>query len=235
MLSGPTRTDLLLNLLVFAGSMQVAWLSVMLIRRGIRPAVIQRMLPPFFAVWALMWPVYSAGLWVWAGLGLLALPVVLAGILKQPFWLALRQAWSAPPRQRGSWPAPMHMLPLFQLLAALAVAAAWFQQIPEFGFGLALSLCLAFPAADLLDRTGIVPLKFPTHPEQTLPGHLALIMASALLIAWSLHVYHGIDWRPLLIATLIAGIAGSVTRALMPGGLNQPAALLLMGATLWML
>ncbi|HXH71938.1 MAG TPA: hypothetical protein VNI58_03900 [Mariprofundaceae bacterium] len=235
MLPIPTQTDLLLNLLVLAGGMQVAWLSAMLVRRGVRPAAIQRMLPPLYAVWVLMWPVYSAAIWVWIGLGLLALPVLLAGMLKQPFWQALRRAWSSPPHQRGSWPAPMHLLPIYYLLAALAMAAAWFQQIPEFGFGLALSFCLAFPAAELLDRAGIVPLKFPTHPEQTLPGHLTLIMGSALLMAWSLHVYHGIDWRPLMIATLIAGIAGSVTRALMPGGLNQPAALLLMGATLWML
>jgi len=230
-----SQTDLILNLLVLAGSLQVAWLSVMLVRRGVRPAAIQRMVPPLYGIWVLMWPVYSDGAMVWPGLLLLALPVLLAAMLKRPFWQALRRAWSSPPHRRSLLPEPMHLLPMFYLLAALAVATAWFQQIPEFGFGLALTLCLAFPAAELIDLTGIVPLKFPTHPEQTLPGHLLLIMVAALLMAWSLHVYHGIDWRPLLIATWIAGIAGSVARALVPEGLNQSAALLLMGATLWLL
>lgn len=230
-----TQTDLILNLLVLAGTLQIAWLSVMLVRRGIRPAVIQRMVPPLYGIWILMWPIYSSGTWIWVGLLLLALPVLLAGLLKRPFWQALRRAWSSPPHRRSLFPEPMHLLPIFYLIVALATAAAWFQQIPEFGFGLALTLCLAFPAADLIDRTGIVPLKFPTHPEQTLPGHVTLIVISALLMAWSLNVYHGIDWRPLLVATSIAGIVGSVIRALIPEGLNQPAALLLMGATLWLL
>jgi len=235
MIPHPTHADILLNLLILVGSLQVAWFSVMLLRRGVRPTTIQRMIPPLYAVWVLMWPVYSSGLWVWLGLAMLALPALLASFLNHPFWQSLRRAWSTPPHRRGMLPEPMHLLPVFYLLTALTVAATWFQQIPEFGFGLALSLCLALPAADLVDRSGILPLKFPAHPEQTLPGHIVLIFISALLLAWSLHVYHGIDWRPLLIATWIAGIAGSVVRAIVPGGLNHALALLSMGATLWLL
>jgi len=235
MLPHPTQADILLNLLILIGSLQIAWFSVMLLRRGVRPTTIQSMIPPLYAVWVLMWPVYSSGLWVWLGLALLALPTLLATFLKRPFWQSLRRAWSTPPHRRGMLPEPMYLLPVFNLLAALTIAAAWFQQIPEFGFGLALSLCLAFPAADLADRSGKISLKFPAHPEQTLPGHIVLIVTSALLIAWSLHVYHGIDWRPLLIASLIAGITGSVVRAIIPGGLNHTLALLCMGAALWLL
>lgn len=227
-----TGTDLILTLLVGVGALQLAWFSVMLLRRGIRPVVIQGTVPPLIAIWVLMWPVYSSPLWVWLGIGLLSLPVVLAAWLSTPFWGELRRAWSLAAAPVAG---PMQLLPQVYLLAGLGMAALWFQQIPEFGFGLALCLCLAFPAAELADRAALGVLRFPAHPGQTLLGHGVLILFCAFILAWSLQVYHGIDWRPLLIATAIAGIVASFARALVPRGINRIVALLLMGGTLWLL
>jgi len=227
--------DMVLTAIVMVGILQIAWLSVALFRRGINRTIIQKSLPPLFAVWVVMWPVYHDPRLIWAGIGALA-GIVLLSWIPRPFWQDLRQAWTAPEPQRAypttrSWP----LWPLAFFAAALGIAAGLFQSIPEFGLGVALTVCLALPAATWLDHFGLLSLGFPAHPQQTLPGHLTLVIAAACLCSWSVHVYHGIDWQPLLMATSVAGIAASVARALVPGGWNQPAAAAAMGLVLWLL
>lgn len=184
-----------------------------------------------------MWPVYSEPYWLWAGLAGMALPVLLACLLPFPFWQQLRRVWSSP---ATTAPADNRLVlpPFTHLILALLLAGLWFQAIPEFGFGLALCLFLAFPLAHWVDHFGeqrLSKLGFPAHPEQTLAGHLALIVASTIILTWSLHVYHGTEWRALLIATLLAAMAGSATYALVPGRWNMPACMLTMGAVMWAL
>ncbi|MDX8406616.1 MAG: hypothetical protein R8K50_10780, partial [Mariprofundus sp.] len=82
---------------------------------------------------------------------------------------------------------------------------------------------------------GLLKLGFPAHPGQTLAGHLLLIISTIVVLCWSLHVYHGTNWQPLFIATLITGLTGSATRALIPGQWNTPAAMLSMGYVMWVL
>ena len=211
------------------------WFSVMLLRRGIAMAMIQQAITPLLSIWALMWPVYVDKRWLWSELLLLFVLAILCSQLRSPFWQQLRQIWSA----GFNHPAPpMHaripLLPLTHLLLGLGISGLWFQYIPEFGFGLALCLCLAFPAAFWVDhpaihRQKLLRLGFPAHPEQTLGSHLVLIIASTALLSWSLHVYHGTAWQSLFIATLITALVASLCRALVPGQWNMPAAILSMG------
>ena len=237
MLTNMTMADSTLSALVAVGALQLAWFSVMLFRRGIRPVHIQHALTPMLAIWVLMWPVYTDARWLWVGLAGFAIPGLFACLLRSPFWQHLRVVWTAPaidPLIRNNIDLP----PLTHLITAIFIAGAWFQTIPEFGFGLALCLSLAFPAAHWVDQLGrrqFKTLGFPAHPEQTLAGHLALILVCTGLLCWSLNVYHGTDWQALLIATLIAGMAASATRALIPGQWNTPAAMLTMGFVMWVL
>ncbi len=234
---GPVQSlDLTLTAIVAFGTMQVAWLSVALFRRRISRGMIQMSMPPLFAIWVVMWPVYDDPRWIWAGIGALACFVLLPLFFRRPFWRDLRRAWAAPAspidyRLRK----PIPFWPFAFFVATLAIAAGLFQSIPEFGLGIALSACLAQPAASWLDHAGHMPLGFPAHPQQTLPGHVVLVLAAAGLCSWSVHVYHGIDWQPLFLATSVAGIAASAARALVPGGWNQPAAAAAMGVVLWLL
>jgi len=234
-------SDLLLSGLVVLGVLQLTWFSVMILRRGAPPLTIQHAIAPLLTIWVLMWPVYVDSDWLWSGLGALIAPAVLAHIAPSPFWRHLRIAWSDRSVNTAAEIYPsLPLLPLTHLIAALTIAGLWFTHIPEFGFGLALCLCLAFPAAFWIDRLGsarpgLLKLGFPAHPQQTLAGHLMLIAACTALLCWSLHVYHGTDWRSLLIATLIPSIAASVTRALIPGQWNAPAAMLSMGLVMWLL
>lgn len=230
----PAGTDLLLTALVGLGLAQMAWFSVMLLRRGMPPASLQHALPPLLALWVVLWPVYHDARWLWAGIAILFALSLLARFMERPFWAHLRHAWTDVPAD-PTLETPRHLPPMLHVMLALAVAAAWFQNIPEFGFGLALSLCLGMPAAYWLDRAGYLRLGFPAHPEQTLAGHIAFILISALVLCWSLHVYHGTPWQPLLIATLIAAMAGSATRALVPGQWHLPASMLSMGLVMWLL
>jgi len=234
-------SDMVLSALVALGILQLTWFSVMILRRGAPPDTIQHAIPPLLTIWVLMWPVYIDAHWLWSGIAALMLPAMLAMALKSPFWQHLRMAWSTHRMnaEPGIYPV-IPLLPLTHFLTALLIAGIWFQHIPEFGFGLALCLCLAFPAAYWIDQLGkhkpaFVKLGFPAHPEQTLAGHLTLIALSTALLCWSLHVYHGTDWQSLLIATLIAAMTASVTRALMPGHWNAPAAMLSMGFVMWLL
>jgi ABC-type xylose transport system permease subunit len=237
MFSNITMADPILSALVAVGAFQMAWLSVMLFRRGIHPTNIQYALTPMLTIWVLMWPVYTDARWLWVGLVGFAVPSLFACVLKLLFWQHLRVIWTAPALDspiRDNIDLP----PLTHLIIAILIAGAWFQAIPEFGFGLALCLSLAFPAVHWVDQFGrdkFRKLGFPTHPEQTLAGHLTLIFICTGLLCWSLNVYHGTNWQTLFIATLITGMAASATHALTPGQWNTPAAMLSMGFVMWIL
>ncbi|HKI61663.1 MAG TPA: hypothetical protein VKA31_05155 [Mariprofundaceae bacterium] len=227
-------SDIIFSILLLFGLMQLAWFSVMLHRRGLSGSVIQHTLPPMLAIWVLMWPVYVDSRWLWLGVGLFILLTLLARFLPQPFWKRLRLAWT-PVTDDPTFENTSNLSPMFHFSLALLIAGVWFQSIPEFGFGLALSLCLAMPLAHWLDRMGHLILGFPAHPEQTLAGHVAFIITAALLLCWALHTYHGTPWQPLLIATLIAAMVGSASRAIIPGEWYRPFAMLSMGLTMWLL
>jgi len=236
-----TSSDFVLNALLLFGVIQLAWFSVMLLRRGAPPETIQHAIPSLLSIWILMWPVYTHGRWLWPGIVILCLFSLAAVTLKKPFWQHLRIAWSPKANEDGIdiYYRPS-LPPLTHTIAALTVAALWFQTIPEFGFGLALCFCLAFPAAYWIDQLCILKfnsrkLGFPAHPDQTLAGQLVLIISCTALLCWGLHVYHGTDWRALIIATLIAAMAASATRAVVPGGWNIPAAMATAGGVMWLL
>ena len=231
----------MLSALVAMGVLQLTWFSVMTLRRGAPPRTIQHAITPLLTIWVLMWPVYVDKNWLWGGLAALILSALLASLSNSPFWRQLRTAWSEPSENAALKIHPsLQLPPLTHQIAALAIAGLWFTHIPEFGFGLALCLCLAFPAAFWVDHLGtgqttLLQLRFPAHPEQTLAGHLLLIVCCTALLSWSLHVYHGTAWTSLLIATLIPAITASAVRALIPGQWNAPAAMLVMGFVMWLL
>jgi len=240
MISDVAMSDVVLSVMVGLGMLQLAWFSVMLMRRGVTPAMIQQAIPPFLAVWVLMWPVYVDVRWLGVGLLMLLIPIVLAASLKMPFWRHLSIAWGAQSVSSiDDAYARIALFPQLHVLFSLAVAGAWFQVIPEFGFGLALCLCVAFPAAYWVDyvsqRYGFFILGFPAHPEQTLAGHLVLIIMCTILLCWALNVYHGTDWQLLLIATLIVSTVASVCRAIVPGRWHVFAAMLSMSGVMWLL
>ncbi|GAV19274.1 hypothetical protein MMIC_P0207 [Mariprofundus micogutta] len=234
-------SDLVLSALVIFGILQLAWFSVMIVRRGAQPQTIQQAIPPLLSIWVLMWPVYVESQWLWAGIAMLTALGLLSITVRKPFWQQLRFAWGRHPddSKPAIYPS-LKLMPLTHLITALLIAGLWFQAIPEFGFGLALCLCLAFPAAYWVDQLSkikfhFLTLGFPAHPEQTLAGHLVLITTSTVLLCWSLHVYHGTDWQTLFIATLIASMTASATRAIIPGLWNTPAAMMSVGFVMWLL
>lgn len=241
MFEGIAIRDIVLSALVAAGILQLSWFSVMFYRRNLPPETIQQSIQPLLTIWILMWPVYVDARWIWLGILALTMPCILAFTLRTPFWRQLRAAWSAPVDEAEPNIYPRtRLLPLIHTILALMVASLWFQPIPEFGFGLALCLCLSFPAAYWVDQMskikfGFLRLGFPAHPDQTLAGHLVLITSSTALLCWSLHVYHGTDWKVLFIATLIASLTASATRAIIPGHWNAPASIASMGFIMWIL
>ncbi|MDX8404240.1 MAG: hypothetical protein R8K54_07525 [Mariprofundaceae bacterium] len=228
-----SQIDIIITVLFTIGLAQITWISVMLLRKKVPPSTITISLAPLVSIWVLLWPLYENPIWVWAGIMLLALPILPAYSSRHMFWQHLRIAWSGLEEQEdGRLP---DMWPFVSLIASLVIAAAFFQRIPEFGLGIALAASLAFPFASLLDRTGYLKLGFPLHPDQTLMGHIGLVFSVSLLCTWSIHIYHGIGWQSLLIATLIAGMASSMIRAFLPSTLMLPIATLSMGITLWLL
>jgi len=234
-------SDLVLSALVVLGVLQLTWFSVMFLRRGMPPESIQYAIPPLLTIWVLMWPVYVDARWLWIGMAALMFPPVLSCLLTSPFWQQLRTAWSTQTIDPELRMYPVLPLPpMTHFLTALFITGVWFQHIPEFGFGLALCLCLVFRSVDLIDQLAVnkfsfLKLGFPAHPEQTLASHLVLIVMCTILLCWSLHVFHGTDWQALLIATLITALTASATRALVPGQWNAPAAMLSMGFVMWLL
>lgn len=234
-------SDLIVSAMAVIGVIQLAWLSVLLRRRGTEAWTIQQMLLPPLSLWVLMWPVYVDKQWLWLPLLFLGLLTLLSMLLKGETFKLLATAWQPLSLRRSFAPAQSaRPLPLLPLQCALWVAGGWFFYIPEFGFGVALCLCFAFPLANVVDhfggRTlGLVKLGFPTHPDQTLGGHLVFIVIATAILCWSLHVYHGTAWQLLFIATLITGMLASATRAIIPGQWNMPAAMAGMGAAMWVL
>ncbi|MDQ6967372.1 MAG: hypothetical protein Q9M14_01640 [Mariprofundaceae bacterium] len=224
------NADHIISLLFILGFAQLMWISAMLAKRGIAPEFIWQGTMPLLTIWVLIWPVYTQTVWLWLPIAIFIITALLSHIIKRPFWQYLHTIWGGYTNSKRSLP-----WDILSLTSTLAIALAFFQNIPEFGFALALTACLAFPLATLLDRIAYLQLGFLLHPQQTLLGHLALIASSALLCAWSIHLYHGINWQQLLIATLIAGMAASLCRALLPRYWNQPAAILTMGWILWLL
>jgi len=222
--------DHFISLFFALGLGQVIWFSLMLSRRNIAWASIRQAATPLLAIWVLAWPIYEQQIWAWFPISLLLLLGILSSLLKQHIWQHLGHIWGQkdPKGKRKPWP-------LLSLLAALSIALAFFQRIPEFGLGLGLTACLAFPFAQLLEKSSYSRLHFPLHPEQSLLGHLGMMGISVLLCSWSIHLYHGIDWRQLLIATLIAAMGASIARASLPSLLHLPAAILTMGGILWLL
>lgn len=222
------QVDIILTTLFAIGLVQLCWLSVMAVRRGIPSSLIIRATWSFTGVWVLMWPMYSLGASVWIALVFLGLAILLAASIKRPALEALSLAWS----DGANIPWPMMMFAM-----ALAIAAFFFTSLslPEFGFGAALSLCLGLPLAHWLDRSGRLRLNFPANPHQTLPGHLGLIVTVVIASGWSLHVYHQIGWFESLTATAIAGIAASMMRALIRHPFNLPAITLAIAGVLWTL
>ena len=226
----PINADHIISLLFVLGLGQLLWFSVMLARRRFSPALIWQSSMPLFAIWVLSWPIYQQAVWLWFPIAVLYAVAITSHISKRPFWQYLHSIWGGFQHQQRSL--PWHML---SLVLALCIAIAFFQVIPEFGFGLALTACLGFPFAALLDRIRYMQIGFPLHPEQTLLGHIGLIASGAFLCAWSIHLYHGINWQQLLVATLIASMAASLCRAMLPEKWNLPAAILIMGWILWLL
>jgi len=221
-----SQLDIILTVLFAIGLLQMCWLSVMAVRRHVPSSLIIRALWSLSGIWVLSWPLYKTSASAFIAITMLALATLLSLFLKGPFFSQLRQAWS----DTADFPWPMAMF-----TAALAVAGAFFIVFPEFGFGAGLSLCLGLPLAHWLDRAGVLQLKFPANPNQTLPGHLGLIATVIISCGWSLHVYHQIGWIESLTATALAGSAASMIRALLPHPFNLPAIAAVIGGVLWAL
>jgi len=222
--------DHMMSLFFVLGLGQLVWISAMLAKRGIAPEHIWQSSMPLFSVWVLAWPIYVQIYWLFLPLMALLMIAIWSHISKRFLWQRLHTIWGG--FRAGNRSLPWAML---SFALALAIAVAFFQSIPEFGFGLALTACLAFPLGELLDRMSYIKLGFPLHPEQTLVGHIGLVAGSALLCSWSINLYHGIAWQQLLIATLIAGMAASLCRALLPKYWSLPVSILAMGWILWLL
>ncbi|MDQ6955352.1 MAG: hypothetical protein Q9M20_07900 [Mariprofundaceae bacterium] len=224
------NVDHMISMLFVLGLAQLLWVSLMLAKRGVAPNHIWQSSMPLFAIWVLLWPVYTQAAWLYFPMAILSIMALCSHIFKQLFWQYLHTIWGGfkDTKRRPPWA-------ILAFILALTIAVIIFQSIPEFGFGLALTVCLAFPLATLLDRLHYISLALPQHPKQTLLGHIGLIISSAFLCSWSGHLYHGINWQQLLIATLIAGMAASLCRALLPSYWNLPCAILAMGWILWLL
>jgi len=215
-----------MTLLFCIGLAQFAWLSVMLHRQGVSASHILPSMPPLFAIWVLFWPVYVHAESILLAICLLTLCIALASTIRHPWFSALKSSWSD--HEHG-------LLSLAMFTLALGIAALANLAAPEFGFGIALTLCLGISAANLLDRTGIACLGIPANPGQTLPGHLALIVTASLICGWSLLIFHDLGWSHVILATTLAGITASAIRAMIPTPVNLPLIAAAMAATLWAL
>jgi len=220
------QLDIIITLLFAIGLGQGCWLTLMAAERGVPSSLILRALWSFTGVWVLFWPVYKNTTSIFAAMILFAVIIILISSIRRPIFHRIKLAWS----DGMSWPWPMMMF-----LTALAIAAAFSTQFPEFGFGAALSICLGLPLAHWLDRSGRFKLQFPANPEQTLSGHLGLIVTVIITCGWSLHVFHQIGWFESLTATALAGLASSVARALVPHPFNLPGIATAVGGVLWVL
>jgi hypothetical protein len=224
-----SHDDLLLTALFAIGLFQFFWLSVVFVRKGINPSSVRLYMMPLLGIWVLVWPAYENTTMPLLSLSLVLIPLLI-GAGKSPFARHLKLAWHTSPEQIRQ-PTPWLML-----LLSFIIAASLFYQAPELGFGVGLSLSLAWSAAELLDKSGKGPqLGLSSNPFQTLTGHLLLVLGTSMICAWSLQLYHGIPWQSFFVATLIAGLIASMIRALIPQGWNMPLSVLGMSLALWLL
>jgi len=223
--------DLFLTLFFAIGLLQAVWLSVAGMRRGVPSSLLIRAVWSLTGIWVLIWPLYQQPQMLFAAIGLFALAVTLPLFFKfddaKPGsrWMLIL-AWSDGANQ--PWP-------MWMFLIALSLAAWQFSYYPEFGFGVALSLCLGLPLAHWLDRAAFAVIRFPANPAQTLPGHIGLICTVVICCGWSLHVYQQVGWFESLTATLLAGCVASAARGLIHHPFNVPFIAMAIGGVLWML
>jgi len=221
-----TGIDTLLTFIVVIGLIQLVWFSVMLHLRGVSSGIITSTMPPLLAIWVLFWPIYAHPAATLAGMAFMALVLITCSRM-DAFWMrALRSSWSV---------APHGLRPLGLFGTGLTIACAWFAAAPEVGFGVALSLCLAMPAADMLDRADRLRANLAANPEQTWLGHVLFIAVTALLCAWSIHIYARTGLADFLGVTAIAAAVAGIVRAFAPRMWHPPLIALILGGMLWLL
>lgn len=222
--------DILLIALTTIGLFQFFWLSVFLIRKGFNPSLVRLSMVSLLSIWVLTWPAYDDTTVVLATLFLFVLPVLFALQKNNAFARHLRLGWhDLPPKTKQ--PAPWLMI-----IISLFITVELFHIAPELGFGLGLSFCLAWSAAEFIDKSRRgVRLGLTQNLQQTLAGHLIFIMLTSFICAWALQLYHNTHWLQFFVATLIVGLVGSIIRALIPAGWNMPLSMLGMSITLWLL
>lgn len=218
--------DIAMTALFAVGLLQAGWLSVAAVRRGAPSSLLIRGVWSLSSIWVLLWPLYVSSYALFAAIALFALTVTVPAMLKADACRTLVLAWS----DDAALPWPMWMFVL-----ALAGAAAQFSYYPEFGFGVALSICLGLPLAHWWDRSARLRLDFPANPAQTLPGHISLILTVVICCGWGLNVYQQIGWFESLTATLLAGCAASAARGLIRHPFYVPAVAAAIGGVLWLL
>jgi len=221
MQSSVVSSDIVLSGIVALGMVQMAWFSVMLVRRGAPVLVIQTAIPALLTVWVLMWPVYVDKSWLVVDFGVF-LMLMISSQFNTPFFQHLSIAWSHPSGAE---------FPQSQLFVALCIAASVFSLMPAFGFAMALCLCVGFPAAywaDILSqRYGLPSLHFSAHPQQSLAGHLLFIALGWLFWTWSFDVYPEFrhqyaDGQMIYTAALGASAIAALCRARITGLWNMP-------------
>ncbi|MDX8411301.1 MAG: hypothetical protein R8K46_05445 [Mariprofundaceae bacterium] len=218
--------DTLLTFIFVVGLIQLAWFSAMLHLRGISAMTITSTLPPLLAIWILFWPIYTHPAATLASVALMATGFFFVNRMNASWMRTLRSSWSVAPH--GLWP-----LGLFG--AGLAIASFWFSLAPAVGFGVALSLCLAISAADMLDRLGRLKTNFPTNPGQTWPGHVLFVAVTALMCAWAMHVYFRTGLSDFLGVASSGAVAAAILRAWAPRMWHPPLIALSLGGMLWIL
>ncbi len=225
-----TQGDLLLTALFAVGLFQLLWLSVVLVRKGFAPSTVRTATLPLLSVWILLWPAYDHVTMPLYSIALLCIPLILAWRGHVAFARHLKLVWHTLP------PSVHQPFPWLVLLITLLICAQLFALAPELGFGLALSFTLAWQFSDVIDNIGKGSrLGFAANPKQTLASHLLFVLATGLLCAWALQLYHGMAWHAFLIATLVVGLLGSIIRALVATGWNMPLAYAAMAFALWLL
>ena len=218
--------DLLLSAFFTLGLFQFLWLSMVLVRKTLNPSLIRLCLTIFMSIWVLIWPAYENSIIILLSFALFLLPTLLVWQTDKPFARHLRLCWSSTPKN-GKQPAPWLMV-----LLSLFLSASLFQPFPALGLGIALSLCLAWSGAELVDKSGRMPLGFSSNPQQTWVGHLVWVCGSTLLCAWGLQLYQEVPWHSFLNITATAAITSSILRFILPQGWNMPLAMLGMGIIL---
>lgn len=222
--------DALLTALFVIGFFQYLWLSVVFVRKGFAPSTIRLAMLPLLSIWILIWPAYDSSSMPLYTLTLFLIPLTLAKFSAMSFARHLKLCWHTLP------PKTQQPSPWLMIIITLAICAKLFDLAPELGFGLTLSFTLAWHAANVIDTLGKgLHLGLAKHKQQTLAAHLMFVLATSLICAWALQLYHGIPWHHFFITTLIVGLLGSIIRALISTGWNMPLTFLGMSFALWLL